>query len=116
MRVLPEKEVKTLQARKLKVQEAALTARALTHSVWQGSPLTLLELKLETGRSHQIRVQAAAENHPLLGDLKYGKKDAPAFPRVALHSHRIRFPHPMTQEILSFTAEIPEDFQKIKKL
>ncbi len=114
VRVISSEDAVRLRAEK--PQSASLTAQALARGQIEGSPLTLLELTLDTGRSHQIRVQAAAEKHPLLGDIKYGLKNGPAFPRPALHSHRIRFPHPMSKEILSFEAAIPEDFQAIKKI
>lgn len=79
--------------------------------------LTLVEFTLETGRSHQIRAQAAAEGFPLLGDLKYlGHRASPNardFPRPALHSWHIEFPHPMSGEKINFTALIPADFRAI---
>lgn len=58
-------------------------------------PVTVLEIDLDTGRSHQIRAQLAAEGYPLLGDVKYGAKRALPEHRIALHSHSILFPHPM---------------------
>ena len=96
-------------------QEALLHAHALKTALYQGKEITLLEIVLETGRSHQIRAQAAAEKHPLLGDIKYGARETVAFARPALHSHRIKFPHPMSQEKLEFEAEIPLDFKSISK-
>jgi 23S rRNA pseudouridine1911/1915/1917 synthase len=89
---------------------AILTARPLQAGAWDGQPVSLLRLKLETGRSHQIRAQSSHEGFPLLGDRKYGAKLA-GFPRVALHSWRIRFPHPMSGETLSFEAPLPEDMR-----
>src|SRR5690606_35919847 len=66
-------------------------------------PVTLAEYRLETGRSHQIRVQSAAEGYPLLGDSKYGSGSfsvgSLTFAHPALHSFRIEFPHPMSGEI-----------------
>lgn len=79
---------------------------------WLSQSLTWVEFHLETGRSHQIRVQAAHERFPLLGDPKYGKA-IPSFTRPALHSFSIRFPHPMTGEEMHFIAPIPEDMKKI---
>lgn len=72
-----------------------------------------LEIELETGRTHQIRVQAAARGHPLLGDVLYGAT-APFGPEtederqrwIALHARFIAFRHPMTQEPVSVTAPL----------
>jgi 23S rRNA pseudouridine1911/1915/1917 synthase len=75
-------------------------------------PLTLAEFRLETGRSHQIRAQAAAAGHPLAGDSKYGAK-AGICDRPALHSSRIEFPHPMTKETLRFEDPLPEDLERV---
>lgn len=77
-------------------------------------PATLLELKLETGRTHQIRVHMAYINHPLLGDSMYssGSKDFAA-KRQMLHSHQIRFTHPFTGEYMNYTADPPEDFENL---
>lgn len=74
---------------------------------------TLLEVHLETGRTHQIRVHTSALRHPCVGDLTYG-----ADPRLAaelgltrqwLHAHRLSFPHPVTGEPVSVTSEHPDD-------
>ncbi len=77
-----------------------------------GGTLTLAEFHLETGRSHQIRVQASASGHPLLGDTKYGGKDS-GLTRPALHSTFIRIPHPMTKEILEFKSDLPNDLKTL---
>lgn len=90
-------------------KEAVLSAKPLQHGTWKSRPVTLVEFKLETGRSHQIRVQSAHEKHPLLGDTKYGKKLVADFPRPALHSFRISFNHPMSHEKMEFEAPIPDD-------
>lgn len=77
---------------------------------------TLAEFHLDTGRSHQIRVQSSASGHPLVGDGKYGAPTSNLV-RPALHSAIIRFPHPMTKEPLEFTDPLPDDLaQFIKKL
>jgi 23S rRNA pseudouridine1911/1915/1917 synthase len=75
---------------------------------------TLARFELETGRSHQIRVQAAREGHPLVGDRKYGaNRDSSVISRPALHSSSIEFPHPMGGEILKFESELPVDIQRL---
>jgi 23S rRNA pseudouridine1911/1915/1917 synthase len=78
---------------------------------WRGIDLTLAEFELDTGRSHQIRVQSSSRGHALLGDTKYGKGEISRFPRLALHSHFLSFPHPVTHEILEFRSEIPQDLR-----
>ena len=65
--------------------------------------LALVKVDLETGRSHQIRVQFASRNHPLWGDQRYNKK-AIAGQQIALWSHKIEFRHPTTDEVMSFTS------------
>ena len=92
---------------------ARLRAEPIRSAQFRGCEITCVDFELETGRSHQIRVQAAAMGHPLIGDPKYGRELAPplrAFPRPALHSHFISFPHPMSGEILKFEDRLPEEF------
>lgn len=72
---------------------------------------TLLELKLETGRTHQIRVHMAHIGHPLLGDWLYGEENKDLFPRQALHSCFISLIQPVTGEKLEFSAEPPQDMR-----
>jgi 23S rRNA pseudouridine1911/1915/1917 synthase len=65
--------------------------------------ITLTGFRLETGRSHQIRIQSLASGHPLIGDQKYGSaKSTPLFSRPALHSCRLEFNHPMSNERMEF--------------
>lgn len=97
-------------------KEAVLTVTPVKQGVLHSRPLTLARFILETGRSHQIRVQAAHEGYPLLGDQKYGRKSEADFPRPALHSHCLRFQHPMSQESLQFEAPLPEDFSLIRSV
>jgi 23S rRNA pseudouridine1911/1915/1917 synthase len=99
-------------------KSAVLTVTPLGSGVYEGRELTLAEFVLETGRSHQIRAQAAAEGFPLLGDIKYGAKanQGLTFSRPALHSCRISFDHPMSRERLTFEDPLPEDMRSIKPL
>jgi 23S rRNA pseudouridine1911/1915/1917 synthase len=90
-------------------KRASLEIRTLRHEPFLGHTLTLCEFELDTGRSHQIRAQASARRHPLLGDRKYGGRLD--FPRTALHSHRIEFPHPMSKEKLQFECPLPDDLE-----
>jgi 23S rRNA pseudouridine1911/1915/1917 synthase len=78
---------------------------------------TLLSCRLETGRTHQIRVHLAAIGHPIVGDPAYGgrhaKGGALAFPRQALHAAKLRFAHPLTGKALSFEAPPPHDLETL---
>ena len=79
-----------------------------------GDLLTLARFKLDTGRSHQIRAQARAKGHPLIGDSKYGNaKSLALFPRPALHSCRLSFLHPISKELLDFEERYAFDMIRI---
>lgn len=73
---------------------------------------SLVSLKLETGRTHQIRVHMKHIGHPLPGDFLYNP-DYSVIKRQALHSHRLVFKHPITGESLEFVADLPMDMKKI---
>ncbi|MDQ2699704.1 MAG: RluA family pseudouridine synthase [Actinomycetota bacterium] len=77
---------------------------------------TLVEVKLETGRTHQIRVHMEAIKHPLVGDTVYGGPRRYELDRQFLHSHRLRFSHPVTGEDLTLEAPLPEDLAEALKL
>lgn len=70
---------------------------------------TLVKLVLETGRTHQIRVHTAYIGHPVFNDPVYGKKEATPFGQF-LHSAYIKFTHPITKEVLEFSAPLPKEF------
>jgi 23S rRNA pseudouridine1911/1915/1917 synthase len=90
-----------------------------------GDCLSLLKVKLFTGRTHQIRVHLSHLGHPLVGDQTYGKPRSlkglnPAqaealknFGRQALHAHVLGFTHPQTSQRHTFTSPIPADFQQL---
>jgi 23S rRNA pseudouridine1911/1915/1917 synthase len=87
---------------------------AVTHfSVLERLPgATLVECRLETGRTHQIRVHLRHIGHPVLGDPVYGGGGA-GIDRQALHAARLEFTHPRTGERIVCTAPLPEDFAKL---
>ena len=76
---------------------------------------SLLEVRLETGRTHQIRVHMAAQRHPCVGDLLYGADPALAarvgLERQWLHAVRLGFRHPATGETVEFETRYPDDLQ-----
>ena len=103
---------------------------ALTHyttlQIWRLA-VSLLDVKLSTGRTHQIRVHLAAQSHPVIGDPVYLRRIPAAskrlppearaklldFPRQALHAASLAFAHPRTGEPLSFETDPPEDFRDL---
>ncbi|MNZ94466.1 Ribosomal large subunit pseudouridine synthase D [compost metagenome] len=74
---------------------------------------TLLELKLETGRTHQIRVHMKFIGHPLVGDPLYGRSKGIKMDGQALHAAVLGFIHPTTGEYMEFSAPIPEDMEHV---
>ena len=86
-------------------------ARAITHykSIKTFGNYSLIELELETGRTHQIRVHMSYIGYPLLGDWLYGKEEKELFPRQALHSYYLKLTHPITGKILEFSDKLPDD-------
>lgn len=92
-----------------------------------GGLASLVECRLETGRTHQIRVHMAHAGHPLVGDRDYGmafrtkanrlpeplRTDVHAFPRQALHARLLAFEHPVTGEFMRFEAPLPADLDAL---
>jgi len=86
---------------------------AVTHveEIERNGDRALLELRLETGRTHQARAQLEAEHSPIAGDRLYGDRDeAAAAPRLLLHARSIALRHPITDRPLSVRAEVPRAF------
>jgi 23S rRNA pseudouridine1911/1915/1917 synthase len=86
--------------------------RAVTHvEVVErfGARATLVRARLETGRTHQIRLHFRAEGHPVLGDATYGRRGPNDPPRMALHATRLAFAHPRTGAALDFESPWPAD-------
>ncbi|WP_332689148.1 RluA family pseudouridine synthase [Halalkalibacter lacteus] len=90
--------------------------RAITHYVVRLSSdnLTVVDIKLETGRTHQIRVHFSYMGHPLLGDELYGGTRG-AMKRQALHCGHIQFQHPFTHRTINVKKTLPEDMQNVLK-
>ena len=89
--------------------------RAVSHYevLLPGEALSLVKLVPETGRTHQLRVHMASIGHPLAGDWLYGTEDPHLIPRPALHAYALRLTHPVTGEVLSFTAPLPADMRRL---
>lgn len=73
----------------------------------------MVECRLETGRTHQIRVHMKYIGHPLAGDPKYGPKKTIEYDGQVLHAGTLGFVHPVTKEYMEFTTPLPEDFKQL---
>ena len=75
---------------------------------------SLVKVRIETGRTHQIRVHMKSLNHPILGDATYGNS-TDGIDRQMLHAYRLKFTHPISKKEMVVTAPIPEDFKRAAK-
>lgn len=91
--------------------------KAITHYKLIENKLNfcIVNFKLETGRTHQIRVHSSHIGHPILGDTLYGTP-SPLISRQALHAREVKFMHPITKEPVQYVALIPEDMEKLQFL
>ena len=92
-------------------REGGKHARTIYHVVKRYKGFTMVRLDLETGRTHQIRVHMKHIGHPVVGDLVYG--GCPGMARQALHAEKLKFTHPVTCEVMEFTAPIPDDMAEV---
>ncbi|MBV7255176.1 RluA family pseudouridine synthase [Pacificimonas sp. WHA3] len=110
--------------KKMAVLEDGRGKHAVTHyrTIQPLRNAALIECRLETGRTHQVRVHLSAKGFPLLGDPLYGGKgggsqgkllSALRFERQALHAKSLQFEHPSSKEILSFESPLPRDMQEL---
>jgi 23S rRNA pseudouridine1911/1915/1917 synthase len=83
------------------------TARLRYRTMEEGRDRSLVEVELETGLKHQIRVQLAAMGHAVLGDARYGAKERLPGRAIALHARSLTFEHPVRREPVTVTAETP---------
>jgi len=98
-------------------REAILRYRTLERRAWG----TWLAIELLTGRTHQVRVQAASRGHPVLGDALYGSTSTfgpqfedPRLRAIALHARRLSFLHPMIREPVTVTAPLPQPWAELE--
>lgn len=109
---------------KVTVGEGGLTSRSSFRLVESYKKASLIEIDLHTGRTHQIRVHMAHITCPVIGDVRYGDREKDhalfeknrKFRRLYLHAEQLSFPHPGLDRIVTFTAPVPEGFQKIIQL
>jgi 23S rRNA pseudouridine955/2504/2580 synthase len=101
--------------RRVSVREGGMEARTRVRVRKRGDEFSLLEVRLLTGRTHQIRVHLAHAGHPVLGDDKYGDFELnrglakQGVKRLFLHAGRLGFAHPVTGERLRLAAPLPAD-------
>jgi len=110
------------QARKMGAKKAIMYTKVLERF----KDVSYVECLLETGRTHQIRIQLSEQGNPVVGDFVYLKAcrlrdqefpNLPEFSRHALHAHKIQFVHPITQKELTFTSRLHDDmYQLLKEL
>ena len=89
--------------------------KAVTH--WElvrnfGEAFAFLNVKILTGRTHQIRVHLSSIGHPIVGDITYGNDKSQICARPMLHAHKLAFKHPVSGKILTIMAGVPQDFQE----
>ena len=109
--------------KKMAIVHSPTAKHAVTHfrKLRQLRDASLIECRLETGRTHQVRVHMASIGHPLLGDPVYaGRRPALKaqletlnFRRQALHAAHLGFIHPVTKNALSFDSDLPADMQEL---
>lgn len=113
----------TQNRKKIAIQPEGKGKRAVTHyrTLEPLKEAALVECRLETGRTHQVRVHMASLGHALVGDPVYGRTKAShrailnelGFQRQALHAAHLGFIHPINSEALAFDSEIPPDMQEL---
>ncbi len=92
---------------------AARPARTRYRVLREVAGFTLIEAKLDTGRTHQIRVHCAALGHPIAGDTVYGGCAIPGLRRQFLHAYRLGVLNPASEERLEFSSELPTELQEV---
>jgi RluA family pseudouridine synthase len=93
--------------------DAPAVTRYRTLEVMMGA--ALLEVELETGRTHQIRVHLAHLGYPLLGDVQYGAPARADLPRQALHAARLTFQHPVSHRLIEVESPLPADLEELRR-
>ena len=94
-------------------KEAITHYKVIDEFTIKNLPVSSIEVNLETGRTHQIRVHMASIGHPVLGDKIYGGRQKLNFTRQLLHAWNLKIIHPETREEMNFTAPLPEDMKRL---
>lgn len=92
-------------------QRAVMRAKVLSTSTWKTTEVSLVEVVLETGRAHQIRVQLARRGHPIIGDLRYGAASEFDGRNLALHAWSLEIEHPTLRKRMRWVVAPGSDWQ-----
>lgn len=117
--IVIDKRIKTIcrngiNERKRIVSDDGKEAKTIVFPLQYNEKYSLIELKIEHGRTHQIRLHLSSINHPLLGDEIYGKK-SDEIPHTALICNKLSFFHPYLNKFLNFEVKFPSDFENLIK-
>lgn len=99
-------------AKKMRIDANGKEARTQIKVMTQYKQHALVSCRLFTGRTHQIRVHLSSIHHPILSDPLYGKKD-PRISRCALHAFQLTLQHPLTNETMTVTTDLPQDMKSL---
>ncbi len=111
-----QKNIQKGGERMVVVSRAGKAAETLFRRLQKLEHATLVEASPKTGRTHQIRVHAAWMGHPIVGDDRYGNTEmnglfkSKGYKRLMLHAEKLEMKHPETEQVISITAPIPDDF------
>ena len=107
--ILKDKLLKDNKTNMVKVSPKGKDAELSYKLISSKDNLSLVDIDLKTGRSHQIRVQFSSRNNPLYGDQRYNK-NAKVGQQIALFAHTLSFYHPTTKELMTFALELPDRY------
>ena len=108
-------ETKTLMVYSTNDEKNGKLAITEYEKLQENSRVTLLKIKIKTGRKNQIRVQLNDNNNPIVGDKKYGNIKFDPLRRLCLHANYLSFTHPKTGKRITFELDIPKEFLEIVK-
>ena len=110
----PKDRIKMAVLQSQRAKMAVTHYETIAQGYWREMPVSLVKCRLETGRTHQIRVHMQSIGYSLVGDPLYGRSHlAMAFSRQALHACRLGLVHPVTQKPSEWKADLPDDMQEL---